>query len=141
MDVGVKVGVRVYIRGCRGVGVGNDVGVSDGAGDPETYGVAVEDSVGVAVGGTDVAVNVSVTSEPAGILKWEGIGELHASGPITVAAAIKAMIAIYRLGWERFPMKGSPFEDFYAQSIACFWRNGQNESAGLRLWKLVFLGD
>ena len=99
----VKVGVRVYMRGCRGVGVGGDVGVSDGTGELGTPGITVGVSVSVAVGGMGVAVNVSVTSEPAGTLKWDGMGELHANGPATVAAS-SSMMTKYRVRWERFPM-------------------------------------
>jgi len=119
--VGVKVGVRVYMRGCRGGGVGGDVDVSDGAGEIGAPGVAVGVSVSVAVGGMGVAVNGDVTSEPAGMLKWDGMGELHANGPATIAMAIKNMMATYRFRWERFPMKGYPPKGFYKQSITRFW--------------------
>lgn len=97
------MGVRVYMRGCRDVGVGCDVGVSGGAGEIEAPGVTVGVSVNVAVGAMGVDVNVGVTSELAGILKWDGMGELHANGPATVTASSNMMIK-RRVRWERFPM-------------------------------------
>jgi hypothetical protein len=51
-----------------------------------------------------VNVNVGVASGPVRIVKCDGMGELHANGPLTISAAASIIQAAIRLRWEHCPI-------------------------------------